>query len=93
MHSLTFEYMFDVFRGVTAVAYSKHGRSVYTGGADGMICRIDASDGSVAGKFRSSSKAISALAVSSGISTVKWLLDLRYDYVCSSVLLILNSVM
>ncbi|CAN6325488.1 unnamed protein product [Urochloa humidicola] len=51
--------------GVTAVAYSKHGRSVYTAGADGMVCRIDASDGSVMGKFRSSSKAISALAVSS----------------------------
>ncbi|RCV45210.1 hypothetical protein SEVIR_9G439100v4 [Setaria viridis] len=51
--------------GVTAVAYSKHGRSVYTAGADGMVCRIDASDGSVLGKFRSSSKAISALAVSS----------------------------
>ncbi|XP_044389399.1 uncharacterized protein [Triticum aestivum] len=51
--------------GVTAVAYSRHGRSVYTGGADGMVCKIDASDGSVAGKFKSSSKAISALAVSS----------------------------
>ncbi|KAM3313825.1 hypothetical protein ACQJBY_032995 [Aegilops geniculata] len=51
--------------GVTAVAYSRHGRSVYTAGADGMVCKIDASDGSVAGKFKSSSKAISALAVSS----------------------------
>ncbi|WVZ56638.1 hypothetical protein U9M48_007134, partial [Paspalum notatum var. saurae] len=51
--------------GVTAVAYSKHSRSVYTGGADGMVCRIDASDGSVFEKFKSSSKAISALAVSS----------------------------
>lgn len=51
--------------GVTAVAYSKHGRSVYTAGADGMVCKVDASDGSVLGKFRSSSKAISALAVSS----------------------------
>jgi U3 small nucleolar RNA-associated protein 5 len=68
--------MFDVFRGVTAVAYSKHGPIVYTAGADGMVCRIDASDGSVLGKFRSSSKAISALAVSSGISIVKLLLDL-----------------
>ncbi|KAM3229098.1 hypothetical protein ACQJBY_060177 [Aegilops geniculata] len=51
--------------GVTAVAYSRHERSVYTAGADGMVCKIDASDGSVAGKFKSSSKAISALAVSS----------------------------
>ncbi|XP_066347970.1 uncharacterized protein [Miscanthus floridulus] len=51
--------------GVTVVAYSKHGRSVYTAGADGMVCRIDASDGAVVGKFKSSSKAISALAVSS----------------------------
>ncbi|KAF7054191.1 hypothetical protein CFC21_061913 [Triticum aestivum] len=51
--------------GVTAVAYSRHGRSVYTAGADGMVCKIDVSDGSVAGKFKSSSKAISALAVSS----------------------------
>lgn len=51
--------------GVTAVAYSRHGRSLYTAGADGMVCKIDPADGSVAGKFRSSSKAISALAVSS----------------------------
>ncbi|XP_062210965.1 uncharacterized protein LOC133912313 isoform X2 [Phragmites australis] len=50
--------------GVTVVAYSKHGRIVYTAGTDGMVCKIDASDGSVLGKFRSSSKAISALAVS-----------------------------
>ncbi|KAM0870904.1 hypothetical protein ACQ4PT_039748 [Festuca glaucescens] len=51
--------------GVTAVAYSRQGRTVYTAGADGMVCKIDPSDGSVAGKFKSSSKAISALAVSS----------------------------
>ncbi|KAL6901926.1 hypothetical protein ACP4OV_004802 [Aristida adscensionis] len=51
--------------GVTAVAYSKHGRIVYTAGTDGIVCKIDASDGSVVGKFRSSSKAVSALAVSS----------------------------
>ncbi|XP_062215881.1 uncharacterized protein LOC133916284 isoform X2 [Phragmites australis] len=51
--------------GVTAVAYSKHGRIVYTAGTDGMVCKIDATDGSVLGKFKSSSKAISALAVSS----------------------------
>uniref|UniRef100_A0ACD5WYZ7 Uncharacterized protein n=1 Tax=Avena sativa TaxID=4498 RepID=A0ACD5WYZ7_AVESA len=51
--------------GVTAVAYSRHGRTVYTAGADGMVCKIDPSDGSVAGKFKSSSKAISALTVSS----------------------------
>jgi len=45
---------------------SGSGRSaIATLGADGMVCRIDASDGSVLGKFRSSSKAISALAVSS----------------------------
>uniref|UniRef100_A0A453I9L8 Uncharacterized protein n=1 Tax=Aegilops tauschii subsp. strangulata TaxID=200361 RepID=A0A453I9L8_AEGTS len=50
----------------SSVAYSRHGRSVYTAGADGMVCKIDVSDGSVAGKFKSSSKAISALAVSSG---------------------------
>ena len=43
--------------------------TVYTAGADGMVCKIDVSDGSVAGKFKSSSKAISALAVSSGISS------------------------
>uniref|UniRef100_A0A453I9N6 Uncharacterized protein n=1 Tax=Aegilops tauschii subsp. strangulata TaxID=200361 RepID=A0A453I9N6_AEGTS len=49
----------------SSVAYSRHGRSVYTAGADGMVCKIDVSDGSVAGKFKSSSKAISALAVSS----------------------------
>ncbi|KAL5210859.1 hypothetical protein ABZP36_006482 [Zizania latifolia] len=51
--------------GVTAVAYLKNGRTVYTTGTDGMVCKIDVSDGSVVEKFRSSSKAISALAVSS----------------------------
>jgi hypothetical protein len=60
-----------MFRGVTAVAYSRQGRMVYTAGADGMVCKIDPSDGSVAAKFKSSSKAISALAVSSGMSVVK----------------------
>uniref|UniRef100_A0A0D9VT25 Uncharacterized protein n=1 Tax=Leersia perrieri TaxID=77586 RepID=A0A0D9VT25_9ORYZ len=50
--------------GVTAVAYSKHGRSLYTAGTDGMVCKIDASDGSVVEKFKPSSKAISSLAVS-----------------------------
>jgi hypothetical protein len=32
-----------------------------------MVCRINASDGSVVEKFKSSSKAISALAVSPGM--------------------------
>ena len=64
-------YIFYMSRGVTAVAYSRHARSVYTTGVDGMVCKIDPADGSVAGKFKSSSKAISALAVSSGISVVK----------------------
>jgi hypothetical protein len=63
-----------MFRGVTAVAYSRHGRTVYTADADGMVCKIDPSDRSVAGKFKSSSKAISVLAVSLGMSVVKSLL-------------------
>jgi U3 small nucleolar RNA-associated protein 5 len=45
------------------VAYRKHGQSVFV---SKVGCMIDASDGSVVGKFRSSSKAISSLAISSG---------------------------
>ncbi|KAG8096329.1 hypothetical protein GUJ93_ZPchr0013g37641 [Zizania palustris] len=37
--------------GVTAVAYLKNVRTVYTTGTDGMVCKIDVSDGSVVEKF------------------------------------------
>jgi U3 small nucleolar RNA-associated protein 5 len=67
---------------VTEVAYSRHGRTLYTAGADGMVCKIDPSDGSVAGKFKSSSKAISVSAVSLGMLVVKYLLFIFLFHYC-----------
>ncbi|KAJ0978557.1 hypothetical protein J5N97_014031 [Dioscorea zingiberensis] len=50
--------------GVNAVSYSRHQSCVYTAGSDGMVCQIDFSNGSVLGKFRASTKAISSLSIS-----------------------------
>ncbi|MQL72083.1 hypothetical protein Taro_004427 [Colocasia esculenta] len=49
--------------GASSVSFSRHG-SLYTGGVDGMVCKIDPSTGNLLGKFRASTKAISALSVS-----------------------------
>uniref|UniRef100_A0A6V7QSS4 Uncharacterized protein n=1 Tax=Ananas comosus var. bracteatus TaxID=296719 RepID=A0A6V7QSS4_ANACO len=51
--------------GVTAVSFSIHRLCVYTAGVDGMVCQIDISTEKVLGRFRSSTKAISSLSISS----------------------------
>ena len=55
-------------RGVNAVSYSGHNSSIYTAGEDGMICQIDFSAGIILGKFKASTKAISALSISAGLN-------------------------
>ncbi|XP_073113785.1 uncharacterized protein [Elaeis guineensis] len=50
--------------GVSAVSFSKYHQCVYTAGVDGMVCQIDTKTGSIIGKFRSSSRAISSLSIS-----------------------------
>lgn len=55
------------FRGVTSISYSSKSSSVYSAGADGMVCKIDCMTGNMLEKFKASSKAISSLAVSPGI--------------------------
>ncbi|XP_039136584.1 WD repeat-containing protein 43 [Dioscorea cayenensis subsp. rotundata] len=56
--------------GVNAVSYSRHRSCVYTAGADGMVCQIDLSNGSVLGKFKASTKAISSLSISTDGKTM-----------------------
>ncbi|XP_030441089.2 uncharacterized protein LOC115663209 isoform X2 [Syzygium oleosum] len=51
--------------GVTAISFSGQGSRAYTGGADGMICEIDPMTGNSLKRFRTSTKAISAISVSS----------------------------
>ncbi|KAF8041623.1 hypothetical protein BT93_A0276 [Corymbia citriodora subsp. variegata] len=51
--------------GVTAISFSEKGSRVYTGGADGMICEIDPMTGNSFKRFKTSTKAISAISVSS----------------------------
>ncbi|XP_072998159.1 uncharacterized protein [Typha latifolia] len=51
--------------GVTAVSFSVHRLCIYTAGVDGMVCQIDTSTGSLLGRFKSSTKAISSLSISS----------------------------
>ncbi|MQL96350.1 hypothetical protein Taro_029032, partial [Colocasia esculenta] len=55
--------------GASSVSFSRHG-SLYTGGVDGMVCKIDPSTGNLLGKFKASTKAISALSVSAGIKSL-----------------------
>ncbi|WOL18735.1 hypothetical protein Cni_G27532 [Canna indica] len=50
--------------GVTAVSYSVFHRCLYTTGADGMVCQIDASTGSMKGRCRSFTKSVSSMAIS-----------------------------
>ncbi|XP_058082899.1 uncharacterized protein LOC131230891 isoform X2 [Magnolia sinica] len=51
--------------GVNAISSSNKGSCIYTAGADGMVCQIDLSAGSLLGKFRASTKAVSSLSISS----------------------------
>lgn len=51
--------------GVSAVSFSTRDSCIYTSGADGMICKTDPQTGNTLGKFRTSTKAISCMSVSS----------------------------
>ncbi|CAL1413155.1 unnamed protein product [Linum trigynum] len=50
--------------GATSISFSTSESSIYTAGADGMICKIDPQTGNVLGKFKASCKAISSMCVS-----------------------------
>ncbi|KAL8161951.1 hypothetical protein V2J09_013440 [Rumex salicifolius] len=50
--------------GVSAVSSSNQGSSIFTSGADGMVCEIDPSSGNLINKFKASTKAVSSLSVS-----------------------------
>ncbi|CAL1397317.1 unnamed protein product [Linum trigynum] len=50
--------------GATSISFSASESSVYTAGADGMVCKIDPQTGNLLGKFKASSKAISSMCVS-----------------------------
>lgn len=50
--------------GVSAVSFPLHGSHIYTAGADGMVCQLDAMSGNLTSKFNATSRAISCLAVS-----------------------------
>ncbi|KAJ4844980.1 hypothetical protein Tsubulata_011714 [Turnera subulata] len=51
--------------GVSAISFSTHDSCIYTGGADGMVCKIDPQTGNMMEKFRASRKSISCISVSS----------------------------
>ncbi|ERN03194.1 WD repeat-containing protein 43 isoform X1 [Amborella trichopoda] len=50
--------------GVHAISFSRHRACIYTAGSDGMVCRLNSDTGTVLGKFKAFSKAISSLALS-----------------------------
>ncbi|CAN0877372.1 WD repeat-containing protein 43 [Linum grandiflorum] len=50
--------------GVTSISFSASESSIYTAGADGMICQIDPQTANVTRKFKASTKAISSMCVS-----------------------------
>lgn len=54
-------------RGVRAISSSANGSSIYTAGADGMVCVIDFMSGNLLEKFKASTKAVSCMSVSSGM--------------------------
>eukprot|EP01018_Ginkgo_biloba_P014729 Gb_29253 [translate_table: standard] len=51
--------------GVTAISFASSSRTLYSTGADGMVCELDWETGEVLGKFRASKKAVSCMAVCS----------------------------
>ena len=55
-------------RGVSAISFSRNGSCTYTAGSDGMVCQVDALTGNLLGKFKASTKAISSMSVSPGVS-------------------------
>ncbi|XP_047174705.1 WD repeat-containing protein 43 [Vigna umbellata] len=50
--------------GVRAIASSANVSSIYTAGADGMVCAIDFMTGNLLEKFKASTKAVSCMCVS-----------------------------
>uniref|UniRef100_A0A7N0T717 Small-subunit processome Utp12 domain-containing protein n=1 Tax=Kalanchoe fedtschenkoi TaxID=63787 RepID=A0A7N0T717_KALFE len=50
--------------GVTSISFSSQSSSIYSAGADGIVCKIDCMTGNMLEKFKASTKAISSLAVS-----------------------------
>ncbi|CAN1225674.1 WD repeat-containing protein 43 [Linum perenne] len=50
--------------GVSSISFSASESSIYTAGADGMICKIDPQTGNVSGKFKAQTKGISSMCVS-----------------------------
>ncbi|KAI4364468.1 hypothetical protein MLD38_020557 [Melastoma candidum] len=56
--------------GVASVSFSSQASCVYTAGVDGMVCNLDFLTGNLLGKFRGSTKGLSAISVS---SDGKWL--------------------
>lgn len=63
-----------MFRGVNAVSFPAHGSHIYTAGADGMVCELDALSGNLLNKFSAASRAVSSLAISPGTSYIIYLL-------------------
>ena len=57
-----------VCSGVNAVSSSTKASCIYSGGADGMVCEIDPHSGNLIRKFKASTKAVSSLSVSPGVS-------------------------
>lgn len=68
--------------GVNAVSSSAKPSCIYSGGADGMVCEIDPNSGNLIRKFKASTKAVSSLSVSPGVS----LGDLVLPLVSSNIL-------
>lgn len=57
---------FVICSRVSAISLARSS-SIYTAGADGMICEIDSLTGNLLGKFKASTKAISSMSVSAGM--------------------------
>lgn len=57
-----------ICRGVSAISFSRNVSCIYTAGADGMVCEIDPLTGNLLGKFKASTKALSSVSVSPGVS-------------------------
>lgn len=55
---------------MSAISFPAHGSHIYTAGADGMVCEIEAMSGNLLNKFSAASRAISSLAVSPGTSHI-----------------------
>ncbi|KAF6152454.1 hypothetical protein GIB67_035522 [Kingdonia uniflora] len=51
--------------GVNAISFSTKSSCIYTAGVDGFVCQIDWTTGSLLGKFKASTKAVSSMALSS----------------------------